>query len=196
MKKTIFRTTVLSLMLCGTFTGLTSTLAPPDARANEYEFRAGAMIQVPFSLNSRFPAFDPSRIRIGLTTQYANIEKTDLITTRYYVNDTFDHAENALNKGNQVFGLEGNIFIEPWNSLNLSAELLGFYGNNDIQGAVGGGYSIADHFFLDGKVMFPYSEIGLRMMRNLEVYGGAKTFGSFNPSTDRSFFDRRLYTAP
>ena len=80
--------------------------------------------------------------------------------------------------------LEGNIFVEVFNNWNGSAELLGFYGGNAVQGAFGGGYSFSDDFFLDAKVMLPYSEVGLRFLGNPEIYGGVKSLGLFEPAKD------------
>lgn len=148
--------------------------------------RAGAVLQVPFAITTKFPAFDPSKIRIGLTCQYANI--VDDKYTRYIDTSLTTTVKDA---GNQVYGLEGNLFLEPFNRFTGSAELLGLYGSNDIQGAVGGGYSFADGVFLDAKAMFPYSEIGLRFTGQAEIYGGLKTLGAFVPAQVRQVVDLR-----
>ena len=196
MKRTN-HTTFFKPIICGTLVGLACALTTQPVHANDNELRTGAVIQVPFNINSRDSFFDPSKIRVGLTCQYANIED-DNITTKQVIIDhylqnhppnTFDHYEivsttTGEDKGRQVYGLEGNIFIEVFNKFNGSAELLGFYGNTDIQGAVGGGYSMADGIFLDAKAMFPYSEIGLRFTGQPEIYGGVKTLGSFKPAKE------------
>ena len=176
MKRTK-HTTFFKPIICGALVGLACSLTTQPVHANDNELRAGAVIQVPFSLNSKFPAFDPSRIRIGLTCQYANIK--DDKYTRYIDTVLTTTVKDA---GNQVYGLEGNLFIEVFNKFNGSAELLGFYGSNDIQGAAGGGYSFADGMFLDVKAMFPYSEIGMRFTGQPEIYGGVKTLGGFKPA--------------
>lgn len=200
MQQTHTHTTMFKPILCGVLVGLACALTTPPAHANENELRAGAVLQVPFSLGSSFPSFDPTRIRLGLTAQYANIESDEITTTR-----TIDISQTPNlvltttvqeDTGSQVLGLEGNIFIEPFNNFNGSAELLGLYGNNDIQGALGGGYSMADGFFIDAKAMFPYSEIGLRLMNQPEIYGGGKTLGSFNPAQNRRLIDIPVTVTP
>jgi hypothetical protein len=200
MKRTNNQTTLCKPILCGALVGLACALTTQPVHANDGELRAGAVIQVPFILNSKFPSFDPSRIRIGLTCQYANIEEDNITTTRYFIDHHINgslvpppqliNATVQEDKGEQVYGLEGNIFIEVFNNFNGSAELLGFYGNNDIQGALGGGYSLADGFFLDAKAMFPYSEIGIRFLNQAEIYGGVKTLGAFEPAKEYQQFDR------
>lgn len=188
-------TTFFKPIICGTLVGLACALTTQPVNANDNELRTGAVIQVPFNINSRNSFFDPSKIRVGLTCQYANIEDDNITTTRsitdhYYITartlalSVLDSTTAREDKGSQVYGLEGNVFIEVFNKFNGSAELLGFYGNNDIQGALGGGYSMADGIFLDAKAMFPYSEIGLRFTGQPEIYGGVKTLGAFKPAKE------------
>lgn len=194
MKRTHTQTTFCKPMLCGALIGIACALMTQPVHANDNEFRTGAVLQVPFSINSRHSFFDPSRIRIGLTCQYANIED-DKFTTRRIIDNTTGgvlSSTTSEDMGYQVYGLEGNVFIEVFNKLNGSAELLGFYGNNDIQGALGGGYSFADGIFLDAKAMFPYSEIGLRFTGQPEIYGGLKTLGAFNPAQKKWVIDTRV----
>jgi len=188
-----------TLILSTAIVGLTCTLATPDIHAED-EIRAGAVLQIPFSLGSSRPLFDVSTIRVGLTCQYANVEE-DEITTTHHVTNTIDNGSLtgstekttvAVDEGNQVLGVEGNITVAPFNGFTPSVELLGFYGTNTIQGALGGGYDFDNDFFFDGKVMFPYGEIGLRFPQNLEVYGGVKSLGSFDP--DRDAYHREVLT--
>jgi hypothetical protein len=168
--------------------GLACFVAPQMALADD-EIRAGAVLQVPFSLRAGAPSLEFTDIRLGLSCQYADVEEDEITVTRNftetYQNGTLvDSAYSYTtreNEGNQVVGLEGNLFVEPFNRGNVSAELLGFYGSNAIQGALGAGYSFEDDFFLDAKAMFPYSEIGVRFMNEPEIYGGLKTLGTFNP---------------
>ncbi len=187
MKRTNNQTNLCKPILCSALVGLACALTTQSAHANDNELRAGAVIQVPFAINSKFPSFDPSRIRVGLTCQYANIQDDNY--TRYIDTVLTTTVKDA---GNQVYGLEGNIFIEVFNKFNGTAELLGFYGSNDIQGAAGGGYSFADGMFLDVKAMFPYSEIGLRYAGQPEIYGGLKTLGGFKPAQKRWTIDTRV----
>ncbi len=194
MKRTNKQTNLCKPILCGALVGLACALTNQSVHANDNELRAGAVIQVPFAINSKFPSFDPSRIRVGLTCQYANIVDDNFTTRRIINNNTGEVIASTLqeDRGYQVYGLEGNLFIEVFNKFNGSAELLGFYGNNDIQGALGGGYSFADGMFLDVKAMFPYSEIGLRFAGQGEVYGGLKTLGGFKPAQKRWTIDTRV----
>lgn len=200
MQQTKNQTNLCKPVLCGVLVGLACAFTAQPVHASDGELRAGAVIQVPFALNSKFPSFDPSRIRLGLTCQYANIEEDNITTTRYtdskgvvYQNIPFTVQEDM---GNQVYGLEGNVFIEVFNNANVSAELLGFYGNNDIQGALGGGYSFADGFFLDAKAMFPYSEIGIRFLGQPEIYGGVKTLDAFDPAQEKRVVNRVVTPHP
>jgi len=180
-----------SLILSAALLGLASTLSAPSIHAED-EIRAGAVLQIPFSLGSSRPFFDPSAIRVGLTCQYANVEEDEIITTHHVTNtwnngsltDSTEATSVAIDGGNQVLGVEGNLAIAPFNGFNPSVELLGFYGTNDVQGAFGGGYDFDDSFFFDGKVMFPYGEIGLRFPNNVEIYGGVRSLGSFDPARD------------
>ena len=180
-----------SLLLSTALIGLASTLAASCLHAED-EIRAGAMLQIPFSLGSSKPFFDPSAVRVGLTCQFANVEEDEVITT-HHVTNTFLNGNPTgssevttvdVDEGNQVLGVEGNLAIAPFNGFNPSVELLGFYGTNHIQGAFGGGYDFEDSFFFDGKVMFPYGEIGLRFPQNVEIYGGVKTLTNFNPALE------------
>lgn len=180
------------LLLSTAILGLTATLSVPCSHAED-EIRAGAVLQIPFSLGSSSPLFDPSAIRVGLTCQYANVEEDEVITTHHvtttYVNDVqqgpaTEQTTVAVDEGNQVVGVEGNLSVAPFNGFTPSVELLGFYGSNAIQGALGGGYDFDNDFFFDGKVMFPYGEIGLRFPQHVEIYGGVKSLGSFEPAKD------------
>lgn len=180
-----------SLLLATALLGLASALAAPCLHAED-EIRAGAMLQIPFALGSSRPFFDPAAIRVGLTCQYASVEEDEIITT-HHVTETWDNGSLesrteetsvAVNGGNQVVGVEGNLAIAPFDGFTPSVELLGFYGTNDIQGAFGGGYDFDDSFFFDGKVMFPYGEIGLRFPNNVEIYGGVRSLGSFDPAKE------------
>jgi len=187
MKRTN-HTTFFKPIICGILVGLACALTTQPVNANDNELRAGAVIQVPFNINSRNSFFDPSKIRVGLTSQYANIQD-DKYT--HYIDTSL--TTTVKDEGYQVYGLEGNVFIEVFNKFNGSAELLGFYGNNDIQGAVGGGYSMADGIFLDVKAMFPYSEIGMRFTGQPEIYGGLKTLGAFKPAQENRVIDLRPF---
>ncbi len=176
MKKSDNHGIVSPSLCCAVLVGLACVLPVQPVHADD-DLRAGVVIQVPFGLGSSFPSFDPDKIRLGLTCQYADVEEDKY--THYYIDEEWEATHK--DGGNQVYGLEGNIFVEVFNNFNGSAELLGFYGGNDIQGAVGAGYSFSDKFFLDVKAMFPYSEIGVRFMNQPEIYGGVKTLGSFDP---------------
>ncbi len=192
MKLTNKKATLCKPILCGALVGLACALTTQPAHANDTELRAGAVIQVPFAINSKFPSFDPSRIRVGLTCQYANIVDDNFTTRRIIQGTTVLSSTTQEDRGYQVYGLEGNFLIEPFNKFTGSAELLGLYGNNDIQGAIGGGYSFADGIFLDVKAMFPYSEIGMRFTGQPEIYGGVKTLGGFKPAQQRWVIDTRV----
>ena len=181
-----------SLLLSTALLGLASTLAAPCLHAED-EIRAGAMLQIPFALGSSKPFFDPSAIRVGLTCQFANVDEDEIITTHHVTNTYVDGElqEPSTEKttittdgGNRVLGVEGNLAIAPFNGFTPSVELLGFYGTNDVQGAFGGGYDFDDSFFFDAKVMFPYAEIGLRFPNNVEIYGGVRSLGSFDPAKE------------
>jgi hypothetical protein len=177
----------------GAMIGVSCALLAQPACADD-EIRVGAVLQVPFSLRSNQQFFDFSTIRVGLTCQYATVEEDKVTitqhTTETYVDGVLDPLRTSTthttqyDDGNQVLGLEGNIFVEVFNNWNGSAELLGFYGGNAVQGAFGGGYSFSDDFFLDAKVMLPYSEVGLRFLGNPEIYGGVKSLGLFEPAKD------------
>jgi len=190
--KTTPKTSALSgPVFAGILAGLLLTLPAPPTHADD-ELRAGAVLQIPFDLSARGSFFDPTAIRIGLTCQYADVEE-EVVTVTHHVTNTYMDGNPtgstetwnvSVDEGDRVYGLEGNLFVEVFNRWNLSAELLGFYGNNDIQGALGAGYSLANDFFLDAKVMFPYSEVGLRFLNGLEIYGGGKTLGDFNPEKE------------
>jgi hypothetical protein len=180
------------LLLHGAMVALVSLLPVSVAQADD-EIRAGAMVQIPFSLSSGQSFIDYSTIRVGLTCQYADVEE-DEITITHRVNKDYldgnlqDTTERSyisnVDEGSRVYGLEGNLLIEPFGNWNPSVELLGFYGNTDIQGALGAGYDFSEDWFLDAKVMFPYAEIGLRFPNQLEIYGGLKTLGDFNPAKE------------
>lgn len=157
------------------------------------EFRIGAAVQVPFSITGSGPVFHQTGIRLGLSGQYADVENDKIILNRYI--DNYYAANGPLTRqvvtretivkdeGNRVIGLEGNLFFEIFNDWNSTVELLGFYGSNAIQGALGVGYSLTHDVFLVGKLMFPYSEVGLRYMYKPEIFFGVKTLGSFDPDT-------------
>jgi hypothetical protein len=197
MKKTRHHTTKFNPILCGALIGFACTLRALPVHANDNELRAGAVLQIPFSLNTSRPSFDPTKIRIGLTCQYTNIED-DKVTIARIINANTGEVLSATareDKGNQVYGVEGNIFLEVFNKMNGSAEVLGLYGSNNIQGALGGGYSFADGVFLDAKAMFPYSEVGVRVLNQPEIYGGIKTLGAFNPAKDRWLIDTPVIPA-
>jgi len=100
------------------------------------------------------------------------------------------------NAGDQVYGIEGNLFIETLNGFNGSAELLGFYGNTDIQGGAGADYSLSNSFFLDVKAMFSYSEIGIRIKNRPEIYGGVKTLENFDPAQNKRTVDSACILVP
>lgn len=181
-------------LVYGTLIGL-ACLLPAHPVAAEDEIRAGAVLQIPFDLSDTHSFFDPSTIRVGLTCQYAEVEEDEIITHRYitdhytttdqtFVVSSLEGSSQEVDEGDQVYGVEGNVFIELFNNWTTSLELLGFYGNNDIQGAFGAGYSLEDAFFLDAKAMFPYAEVGIRFVGPLEIYGGAKTLGNFNPAKE------------
>ena len=180
-----------SLILSTILLGLASTLSAPCIHAED-EIRAGAVLQIPFSLGSTRPLLDYTTIRVGLTCQYASVEEDEVITTHHVTNtfvngtqtDSTEETTVEVDEGNQVRGVEGNLAIAPFNGFNPSVELLGFYGTNHIQGAFGGGDDFEDSFFFDGKVMLPYGEIGLRFPQNVEIYGGVKTLGSFDPAQE------------
>ncbi|MBM9537710.1 hypothetical protein [Desulfobulbus alkaliphilus] len=163
----------------------------PVAAGNE--FRVGAVLQVPFSISGSGVAFNQSGIRLGLTGQYADIDDDTIIINRFI--DNQPETDGRLTRqvvtretvkkdeGNRVIGLEANLFFEIFNNWNGTVELLGFYGTNDVQGALGAGYSFTHDLFVVGKLMFPYSEVGLRYMYLPEIFFGVKTLGSFSPDT-------------
>ncbi|MDD2463516.1 MAG: hypothetical protein PHI97_05920 [Desulfobulbus sp.] len=176
----------------------------------EDEIRAGAVIQIPFTFGgSSGSPVDFSGFRVGLTCQYAEVEE-DIITSTHHVTNTYldgsliDTTENTSitgkDEGNRAYGVEGNIFFDILDGFTPSAEVLGFYGTNEVQGAIGGGYDFSSDFFLDAKVMFPYSEIGVRFPGQVEIYGGLKTLGSFNPKKEHRLneevTDTNTYTPP
>jgi hypothetical protein len=154
------------------------------------EIRAGAVVQVPFNLIGRGPLFDPGAIRLGVTCQWADVEEDEITTTHYItINnnngvlvDRSETTRRVVDEGNQVYGVEGDLFVTLFGDWNLSGELLGFYGTNDIQGAFGAGYGGAQGLFFDVKAMFPYAEVGFQFLNGAELYGGLKTLGSFNPA--------------
>jgi len=202
MKRPQKPSTLCGPVLSGVLAGLLFALPAPPANADD-EIRAGAVLQIPFDLNARSSFFDPAAIRIGLTCQYADVEEDEIVTHRYitdhysttpphdYLGYTLTNSAVRVDEGDRVMGVEGNLFVEVFNGWNGSAELLGFYGNNEIQGALGAGYSLSDAFFLDAKAMFPYTEIGMRFLGPLEIYGGVKTLGDFQPAKERRMQDHR-----
>lgn len=173
----------------GSLTALLCALSMQTVWADD-EIRAGAVVQIPFNLSGRGTLFDPAAIRLGVTCQWAEVEEDDITITRYITinnnNGVFvDRSETTrrvVDEGNQVYGVEGDLFVTLFGDWNLSGELLGFYGTNDIQGAFGAGYGGAQGFFFDVKAMFPYAEVGLQFLSGAELYGGLKTLGSFDPA--------------
>jgi len=164
------------------------------------ELRAGAVLQIPFAIGSS-ASFDPTNIRLGLTCQFANVEEDEITTYRTIEvtnpdNPLLLNSSVEADEGDQVYGVEGNLFIEVFNGFNSSVEVLGIYGTKDIQGAAGAGYSLEDGFFLDAKAMFPYAEVGLRFPSQVEIYAGAKTLGSFKPAQDHHTVDNRVIVVP
>lgn len=185
-------------ILGGILIALLCTLPAQAVRADD-ELRAGAVLQLPFAIGSA-ASFDPTTIRLGLTCQFANVEEDEITT--YRTIDVTDPDNPLLlssttkaDEGDQVYGVEGNLFIEVFNDFNGSVEVLGIYGTKDIQGAAGAGYSLADGFFLDAKAMFPYAEVGLRFPSQVEIYAGAKTLGNFNPAQEHQTVDNRVIVA-
>jgi hypothetical protein len=180
--------------------------APVISKAGN-EFRVGAIIQIPFG-GGGISYFQLSNIRVGVTGQYADVEDDEIMIERHVTNDYLDGRLRSqtvtdetvtTDEGNSVYGIEGNIFVQPFGAWNPSVELLGFYGNSNVQGAFGGGYDWNDGWFLDSKVMFPYSEIGIRFIAPFEIYAGGKTFGSFDPegnSTSNEIVSSRYSTTP
>jgi hypothetical protein len=126
------------------------------------EARVGAVLQVPFGLDGG--GFDIANLRLGAVCQLAEVED-----------------DSATDDGDRAYGAELGVYVEPLGGWNVSGELLGFYGTTDIQGAVGMGYDMADGIFANVKLMAPYSEIGVRFLGPLEVYGGLRTLGDFDP---------------
>ena len=192
MKRTQPHSSLRRPILSAALIGLSSVMLTSPVHADD-EIRVGGIIQVPFALSANRSFFDPSTIRLGVTCQYAEVEEDEITLTHHVTNryeqgvrvSTEEHTSvSDIDQGNRVYGVEGNLFVELFNSLNPSAELLGFYGNNHVQGALGAGYSLANDFFLDAKVMFPYSEIGIRFPGEVELYGGAKTLGDFNAARE------------
>lgn len=181
-----------SAMIQTAVVGLVCSVSLQTAWAED-DFRAGALLQVPFSFNSWRSPVNFSGLRVGLTCQYTQVED-DVITithtvTSNYLDDVFqDTTETTsvtgVKDGNQVYGVEGNVMLDVLDGFTPSVELLAFYGTNDVQGALGGGYDFTGDFFFDAKVMFPYSEIGVRFPDQVEIYGGLKTLGSFDPKND------------
>ncbi len=162
------------LLLTGVFavtTIIATGVTPHTSFAND-EFRAAAVLQIPFW--SEASTFKMGNVRIGGTLQYADVEETEVV----------GNPVTSQDEGNQVYGVEVNTFFEPFSGWNPSVEVLGFFGTNDVQAALGGGYSWAVGWYGNAKIMFPYSEIGVRFIAPFEVYGGVKTFGDFDPDTN------------
>lgn len=183
-------------VLAGLLAGLLLALPAQTVRADD-EIRVGAVVQIPFNLSGSHSFFDPGAIRFGVSCQYADVEEETVTTTRRVTNTYVDGAlqesvalpaVTKVDEGNRVYGVEGNVFVTVLGDWNISAEVLGLYGNNDIQGAFGAGYGFAEGLFLDAKAMFPYSEVGLRFLSGMELYGGIKTLGDFNPAREHSRF--------
>lgn len=200
MNSTTTTPTLRQPILGGILIALICALPAQSVRADD-ELRAGAVLQVPFSIGSSLSSFDPAAMRLGLTCQFANVEEDEITT--YRTIDVTDPDNPLLlststeaDEGDQVYGVEGNLFIEVFNDFNTSAEVLGIYGTKDIQGAAGAGYSLADGFFFDVKAMFPYAEVGLRFPSQVEIYAGAKTLGNFNPAQEHHTVDDRVIVTP
>lgn len=147
----------------------------------EDEIRAGAVLQIPITFSSLQSPVDISAIRIGLTCQFVEVERDKFLTENFIWEETIINSITHKDGGNRVYGVEGNVFLEIFDEWNASAELLGLYGGNSVQGAIGVGYDLRDEFFIDAKAMFPYSEIGMRFLGPFEIYGGVKTLGTFDP---------------
>ncbi|MGD9948864.1 MAG: hypothetical protein AB7U29_10345 [Desulfobulbus sp.] len=109
------------------------------------------------------------------------MEEDTFISQNYIYDGEVIDSNTYKDGGNRVYGLEGTLFVEFFNDFDASAELLGLYGGNSVQGALGVGYDLNDEFFIDAKAMFPYSEVGMRIGGPFEVYGGVRTFGAFDP---------------
>lgn len=179
----------LTLRATGSLAALLCALSMQTAWADD-EIRAGAVVQVPFNLSGRGALFDPGAIRLGVTCQWADVEEDEITITREITINTnngvlVDRSETTrrvIDEGNRVYGVEGDLFVTLFGDWNLSGELLGFYGTNDIQGAFGAGYGGAQGFFFDAKAMLPYAEVGLQFLGGAELYGGLKTLGSFDPA--------------
>ena len=184
-----------TLRATGSLAALLCALSMQTARADD-EIRAGAVVQIPFNLNGRGALFDPGAIRLGVTCQWADVEEDEITGIREITINTengvlVDRSETTrrvVDEGNQVYGVEGDLFVTLFGDWNLSGELLGFYGTNDIQGAFGAGYGGAQGFFFDVKAMFPYAEVGLQFLGGAELYGGLKTLGSFDPAQSSQRF--------
>jgi len=179
----------------------------PSLSKASNEFRVGAVLQIPFG-GGGTSYFQLANIRVGVTSQYADVEDDEILIERHIINSYLDgrlrsqtvtNETVTIDEGNQVYGIEGNIFIQPFGAWNPSVEILGFYGNNNVQGAFGGGYDWFDGWFLDSKVMFPYSEIGIRFIAPFEIYAGVKTFGAFDPEeniTSNEIISSQYSTTP
>ena len=190
---TSFRTGFLAALFC--------LFVVQPATAGD-EFRVGALVQIPLSITGSGPVLDPTHIRFGLTCQYADVKDDKIITDRYI--DNFYGGDGRLTRqvvtretirkssGNQVFGLEGNLFFEVFNDWHGTIEFLGFYGNNTVQGALGAGLTFSHDLFLVGKLMFPYSEVGVRYLYQPEIFVGVKTMGSFDP--DNTYYQNDIFT--
>lgn len=131
-----------------------------------------------------------SDIRLGVTVQYAEVEEDEITVTRQiekrYLDGQLMTSEvtsetSEIDAGNRVYGGEFSVFVRPLVGWTTSAELHGFLGNNTIQGAIGTGYDFKDGLYISVKALFPYSEIGLRLLAPFELYVGVNTLGAFNP---------------
>jgi hypothetical protein len=153
--------TILSLYVA---TALVATIVPtlPAQASSSGEARVGAVLQIPFGLEGG--GFDIANLRLGVVCQLAEVED-----------------DTATDDGDRAYGAELGAYVEPLGGWNISGEVLGFYGTTDVQGAVGMGYDMADGIYANVKLMAPYSEIGVRFLGPLEIYGGLRTLGDFDP---------------
>lgn len=184
----------ISLVGLAATMGLASgAIAPQTAKASD-EFRAGIGFQIPFSTGGNNSGINWKDTRIMGKAQYANVEDTEVsidrnITNSYsngnLIGTNYTDTITKTDEGNKVYGLEAGLGIDFHG--NVSTELLGFYGTNDVQGAAGVGYDFESGLFLDVKLMAPFAEAGMRFDGENQVYMGANTLGSFSPEVKNGF---------
>lgn len=169
----------------------------PESSVADDESRVGAIQQLPFGGGSR-NFVDFSGTRLGLTVQYAKVEEDEKtvirqIERRYldgHLKSTRVTSETSqIDEGNQAYGAEVSAFLQPFSGWTPSVECHGFYGNNEIQGALGAGYDWEDGLYGTVKAMFPYSEVGLRFFAPIELYAGGKTLGAFDPDSKMNVYE-------